>query len=106
MIKACRLITGEYMISKITEEHEGRFVCEDPLLFETHPQKDPNGTIIMGVGFQPLIPAATIGSKCIIKDTSVMFWINDLAQGIVDKYNELISPVKLAKTIPDIKLVR
>jgi hypothetical protein len=105
MIKAYRLVTGEYMICDVKEEYPENLVAQDALLFEAGLAKNEKGEVGKGARFQPLVPLGKPGNTIVLPKANIMFQINEPDEVIVDQYNSIISPVKLSK-MPKFEIVK
>ena len=99
MIKAARLTTGEFIIGDV-EIHGEAFTIKDPLLFEATPVKDQEGKMSLRIGFQALIPMGHPGSMVTMKESHILFWLNEPDERLVEGYNNILSPVQAVKAMP------
>lgn len=100
-IRACRLVTGEYLIAFVAPMNPTGglqvYEFEDPLLFDVMSGEAPGQH---RVGFQSLVPLAPPGVTIKIGEKDVMFWIEEPNEEIVQRYNEAISLIVKATSGP------
>lgn len=94
-VKACRLITGEYLIATLVDTIQSpsgdtEYRMEDPAIFEVLPGKQPGELIPR---FTALVPAGVPGDCVNIKHRDVMFWIEKIHDGVPKAYKDVISVV-------------
>lgn len=96
MIKACRLVTGEFLIGDVNlnviQKSQSITSLEscfftDPLLFDVREVQRGEHR----VGFMPLIPLSSPGDKAEISFKDIMFWIEKPSDQIVDNYKRVVS---------------
>ena len=105
-IRACRLLTGEFVIGKIKEDPldkgffaEENWIFQDALLWQVF-GKDKEGELKLG--FLALVPLAKLGNTVMLQTRDIMFWISDLNEELVEKYNDVLSSMS---TTPSKKIV-